>query len=241
VPNPNPNRPSFSQSLPNRDFQKLELPRNPQKPPMPSKTKPFKVLEKLQELEIGNFIETSWISFSDILNLNTYLQIENIREEFREESSPISIPPHIQKYLIEAEHIHNKLIFDAANEALQKYRPYGLKGYPMPWSFNFKCIRKPQTIEKISQLVTAEVHEWSAVEIGKLGREDLLMSNGIIDDELLQQIREERLASVLTDDIVEKDEMWVDYEFEEAQVKLDLADMALEILAEEMVEILGYE
>ncbi|OMJ92807.1 hypothetical protein SteCoe_4348 [Stentor coeruleus] len=207
----------------------------------PLKQNPLKVLEKLQELEIGNFIETSWITFSDILNLNTYLHIESIREEFREDYLSLNILPHIKKYLTEAEHIHNKLIFDSANEALQKYRPYGLKGYPMPWSLDCRCINKNQDIEKIIQLVINEVYEWSTLQIGMLGREDFLMSNGYIDDELLQQIREERLASVLTEDIVKKDKLWVDYEFEEAQVKLDLADMILEIFAEEMVEILGYE
>ena len=32
--------------------------------------------------------------------------------------------------------------------------------------------------------------------------------------------------------------MWTDYEYEETQAKLDVADMILETLAEEMVEIL---
>ena len=34
----------------------------------------------------------------------------------------------------EWENIHNKVIFDAINEALDGYRPYGLKGPPLPWS-----------------------------------------------------------------------------------------------------------
>lgn len=36
--------------------------------------------------------------------------------------------------LAEWENIHNKVIFDAINEALDGFRPYGLKGPPMPWS-----------------------------------------------------------------------------------------------------------
>ena len=36
--------------------------------------------------------------------------------------------------LQEWENIHNKVIFDAINEALDNFRPYGLKGPPMPWS-----------------------------------------------------------------------------------------------------------
>lgn len=34
----------------------------------------------------------------------------------------------------EADHIHNKAIFDAVNEAMNSIRPYGLEGEPMPWS-----------------------------------------------------------------------------------------------------------
>jgi len=34
----------------------------------------------------------------------------------------------------EWENIHNKVIFDGINEALDNFRPYGLRGPPMPWS-----------------------------------------------------------------------------------------------------------
>lgn len=36
--------------------------------------------------------------------------------------------------MIELEHIHNKVIFDALNESLDYYRPYGVNGLPLPWS-----------------------------------------------------------------------------------------------------------
>ena len=36
--------------------------------------------------------------------------------------------------LSEAQHIHNKIIFDCVNESLNKVRPYGNLGEPMPWS-----------------------------------------------------------------------------------------------------------
>jgi hypothetical protein len=34
----------------------------------------------------------------------------------------------------EAQHIHNKVIFDCVNEGLNMVRPYGSAGEPMPWS-----------------------------------------------------------------------------------------------------------
>jgi hypothetical protein len=67
----------------------------------------------------------------------------------------------------------------------------------------------------------------------------MLMSNGVLDEELLQQVREERLANMLAEEIIEKDGIWVNYEFEETQVKLDLADIILEHLANEIIEVLG--
>ncbi len=33
----------------------------------------------------------------------------------------------------ELQHIHNKVIFDAMNEALDWFRIYGLTGRPFPW------------------------------------------------------------------------------------------------------------
>lgn len=39
-----------------------------------------------------------------------------------------------QSMLAEWENIHNKVCFDAFNEALDDFRPYGRKGAPAPWS-----------------------------------------------------------------------------------------------------------
>jgi hypothetical protein len=43
-------------------------------------------------------------------------------------------PIENKSILAEWENIHNKVIFDAVNEALDNFRPYGLRGPPMPWS-----------------------------------------------------------------------------------------------------------
>jgi len=40
----------------------------------------------------------------------------------------------------EWENIHNKVVFDAVNEALDGYRPYGLKGPPLPWSKQIRAL-----------------------------------------------------------------------------------------------------
>ena len=53
--------------------------------------------------------------------------------ENREEDVELEDPEN-KSILAEWENIHNKVIFDAINEALDNYRPYGLRGPPMPWS-----------------------------------------------------------------------------------------------------------
>jgi hypothetical protein len=39
-----------------------------------------------------------------------------------------------ESLILECEHIHNKVLFDCINEILDKYRPYGKEGFPLPWS-----------------------------------------------------------------------------------------------------------
>jgi hypothetical protein len=37
------------------------------------------------------------------------------------------------EFIAELERIHNKAVFDAFNESLDYYRPFGIKGRPLPW------------------------------------------------------------------------------------------------------------
>jgi hypothetical protein len=201
---------------------------------VPLQRKPLEVLNRMQEIEIGAIIENEFYAFPEVLSVNLYLNLENTREN----STMASISPRIHQLIIEAEHIHNKMIFDALNESFQKYRPYGTKGVPMPWSNNTRCIGHTKPINKIIEEVKDELLDWTTIQAGKICTEDMLMSNGALDEELLQQVREERLANMLADEIIEKDEIWTNYEFEETQVKLDLANMILEYLANESIIIL---
>jgi hypothetical protein len=59
------------------------------------------------------------------------------------------------------------------------------------------------------------------------------------DDEIFQETRERRLAQMLVSDFVETEHQWLNYEFEESQVKIDLSDMILEHLVDEVVQCLN--
>jgi hypothetical protein len=73
----------------------------------------------------------------------------------------------------EAQHIHNKVIFDCVNEGFNMVRPYGSAGEPMPWS------RKPRRnlifmfesaddLDKILDDVKANVVNWARIRAGAL-------------------------------------------------------------------------
>jgi hypothetical protein len=76
--------------------------------------------------------------------------------------------------------------------------------------------------------VLSDLQNWSSVEAGKIPSHELMLSNGIVDEEGLQMVREDRLGTMLAQDVVTMEPMWVDYENEETQVKIDLGDIVME-------------
>jgi len=72
------------------------------------------------------------------LPVDLYLEIERQREENQMRVGIIGLGvnnvENESSIIQESVHIHNKAIFDALNESLMKFRPYGIQGEPMPWS-----------------------------------------------------------------------------------------------------------
>ena len=90
--------------------------------------------------------------------------------------------------------------------------------------------------------VRLKVMEWARTFSGALPCSELLQEYGIkgpLDEDKLNLLREERLALVLAAEIEENEMLWTDYEYEETQTKLDVADMILEFLAEEVAQDLN--
>ena len=196
---------------------------------------PLLFLNKLQEVGIGSFIDSDFPSFPDIITVQVYLSIEN---SLAEQSS---ISPQVPGFVIEAEHIHNKLVFDAVNLALQRHRPYGLKGSPMPWN-PIRAPRLEKSVDRVVGEVISEVSGWSSMQVGVISMEEIeAVSSDREQEELLRIVRDRRLARVLTEEILGGDGVWVNYELEETQASLDLADMMLDCMVEEIIEILGGE
>lgn len=75
------------------------------------------------------------------------------------------------------------------------------------------------------------------MQAGTLPRREFVFNNHF-DDELFAEIREKKLATLLAREMIENEPKWLNYEFEEAQVKIDIGDMILEQLVTETIAIL---
>lgn len=143
------------------------------------------------------------------------------------------------RQLIEADKIHKKMILAAADEILQYFRPYGIKGKPMPWSSESRSLSKDKTsTDDILQGFILYMLELASCQIGKIPTENMILLDGNLDEIALSESRKESLEYTLKKDILESDWIWTDIEYEETQTKLDLSDIILSCLCEELIHLI---
>lgn len=98
----------------------------------PIKRQELEILNQLQTSEIGSYdhFETAQdLNTNPILPIDLYLEIERQREEAQLRLMYINGQQEVDlenSIIQESSHIHNKGIFDALNESLMKFRPYGI-------------------------------------------------------------------------------------------------------------------
>lgn len=61
----------------------------------------------------------------------------------------------------------------------------------------------------------------------------MVLSDGTLDEDLLQSIREQGLERILFFDIIEAESLWTDYEMQENLLMIDVADLIVSDLIEE--------
>jgi len=171
---------------------------------------------------------------SPVLQLDTYLELEKKKEMSKNEGEG----EESQQLIEECEHIHNKAVFDAVNEALNLIRPYGLHGQPVPWCtlprILFTKIAEPSIIIRNVKNMTLD---WASFEAGTLPRIEFIIGDHF-DEEYFAEIREKKLIALLAQEVLDSEEPWVNYEMEEAEVKIDVTDMIMDQLVTETAEIL---
>jgi hypothetical protein len=221
----------------------------------------METLNQLQNSDIGSYdhFETDLNSIA-ILPLEVYLELEKIRknkeiEEVKSENSSSDensfstkmnnkdkkSKTNEVKLLRECEHIHNKALFDSINESLLQFKPYGKDGEPMPWSRKQRKLQKTPIqkdidIKKMFEIIKHDMFRWSIMQAGTLPRREFIFS-GVFDEELFAEIREKKLATLLATEVIENEYQWLNYDFEEAQVRIDLGDMILEHLVTEAISL----
>ena len=188
---------------------------------------PVSVLARLQAVDLGLFPRDPMPL--DILPRSKLSQVE----QGRNYDGLLHAPPTLRQICLDSHQIHNRLVFEAANEAVSIWRKYGSKGVPMPWSAAPRVVTQVVRPEEVKILATRLVCTWNATRMGQIPREAESQS-----EELVQLQREERLVLDIIGETLRTDEQWCDYEDEETQVKLDLADMTLEMLMSETLSLL---
>lgn len=58
-------------------------------------------------------------------------------------------------------------------------------------------------------------------------------------EESTQDMRQVKLANLLHQEIIEDEHQWLNYEFEETQIRIDLGEMILESLVQETIDFLN--
>ena len=79
---------------------------------------------------------------------------------------------------------------------------------------------------------------WAVTQAGTLPRQEFVF-RGVFDEELFSEIRDKKLIALLGREMIETEPKWLNYEFEQAQAKIDLGDMILEVLVTEAIDILN--
>jgi hypothetical protein len=105
----------------------------------------------------------------------------------------------------------------------------------MPWVQTSKIGSKVPALEDIQDKVISDLLLLNSFEIGSDVEIDPWMTKA--SEAQLIKIKENQLDKILFFEAILEEEKWVDYEFEESQVKIDLADMILQDLALELIKI----
>ena len=184
---------------------------------------------KLEEKDFGMPSEIKIYDFPGVIDVEQLLSMESDDNDMETTLRQIG----------KADKIHKKMLLEVLNLALQQFRPYGYTGEPFPWSSKPRQVKINVSSGIIMNKILQDFEVLSRFQIGRIFNEEIITSNGEIDDELISRMREERVERLLFFETKEEEPEWVDYEFEETQTKFDLADMMLEVLAEEVVNLLN--
>lgn len=128
---------------------------------------------------------------------------------------------------------------DAAEEQILTRRRFGEEGKPLMWSGRVMKTsdlwhKKKVTIENIKEFAQSSIMQLIGLSLG------LVQENSKLKGDELDEINEERLKKQLTKEGSDGDENLRNCDLDEGQIKLELAEIVLEQIMNETVEILEH-
>ena len=115
------------------------------------------------------------------------------------------------------------------NEALDYFRPFGVKGKPLTWK------------------VSARINESKYVEIGNVSeilnqaKQKVLkwnkFSTGLCEeDQELNTLKEQKMNDMLNNDTRENDDRWLEFDEEKTEVMLEINELFFDFLLNECLQ-----
>ena len=157
-----------------------------------------------------------------ILNVHLYLTLEKEREsvikeaieQIKQQTEEEINEEELAEMISEADHIHNKAIFDCVNEAMNFVRPFGLQGEPMPWSkvdrknwFNLVDDSDPRSVNECLNKILGEVKDkvlkWASMRAGQSGQVD---SRGGLQKIFQDQVKQKSIEEIIRQE--EQEQQW---------------------------------
>ena len=184
------------------------------------------MLNLMQECDIGVFVDKS----SPFLIVPNWI-LNSLIEQDKKREQVFSLNTKGNNSI---QLLSKRLIFDSLNEILSK--KYA-SSHPMPWGLSLKSPLPISSKYLLPPLIT-DLTTLNRLRSGKVPVVDTIFNSQDSDDDLISQLQEDHLSVILSLEIISQEPGWLDYEFEESQVKLDISDMALEDIVEETIILL---
>ena len=181
----------------------------------PAYQDPLAKLSSMQNAEVGGFCKFPSLELILLPELCTSLKVQLKTLEL----------PSRQIYL--------QMIFDCVNEALNYLRPFGTKGLPDPWSAVSSTLFGEGQLRVVFEKIQKLVGRWVEVRAGSYPGENVKN-----DEEKLQKLRDESLSVLLTQNISDEECKWLEYDEEETQVKIEVANRVFDYLLNEALIVI---
>ena len=146
-----------------------------------------------------------------------------------------SMKVHLKTLEFPSRQVYLQMIFDCVNESLNYLRPFGTRGLPDPWSCVSSTLFGEGQLNVVFEKIQKLIARWVEVRAGSYPGDDIKD-----DEEKLQKLREERLSLLLTQNISDDEKKWIEYEEEETQVKIEMADQVFDFLLSEALILINY-